>query len=318
MDKIFVAGSINMDIVVRLKELPRPGETIFGNDLHYIPGGKGCNQAVATSRLGKTTYLIGKLGKDEFGNSLVNFLFDEEIKLDYLFFSDTHPTGVALISVDQYSENSITVISGSNYQLTEQDVEQVQIEKGDVVVSVFEIPQPTILHLFERAKLANAITVLNPSPAKPFLDGLLETVDYLIVNEVELAFFSGMKKVSEEENIIVNYAKKIRKKPSQTIIVTLGAKGVICISGNDVINLTGIKVNPVDTTGAGDCFSGAFASAISEQMEITRAIKFANVAASYSVQKLGASTSMPYRKQVENAIGGKLNPHPPENRELFL
>jgi len=302
MGKILVAGSINMDIVARMENLPRPGETVFGNELHYIPGGKGSNQAVAASRLGENTFLIGKLGKDAFGKSLADFLGEEQLNLDYLFYSETHPTGVALINVDQQSENSITVISGSNFQLSEQDVENISIKEDDVIVSVFEIPQPAILYLYNKANDVNAKTVLNPAPAKPFSGGLLETVDYLILNEVELVFYSGQEEVSEDIEVITQYAAKLRKRPTQTIIVTLGSKGVICISENETIHVDGIMVDAIDTTGAGDCFTGAFAVAISEKMPIREALEFANIAASLSVQKLGASTSMPYRKQVEEAL----------------
>jgi len=299
MNKILVAGSINMDIVARMEKLPRPGETVFGTDLHYIPGGKGSNQAVAASRLGGSTYLIGKLGRDSFGKDLANFLEGEQINRDFLFWSETHPTGVALINLDQESENSITVVSGSNFQLKEKDLEQVVVEDGCVVVSVFEIPQPTILDLFEKANRVGAKTILNPAPAKPFIDGLLKTVDYLIVNETELAFFSGTDEVTEDLGKIVKNAKDLRMRPDQVIIVTLGSNGAICICDKEAIQVDGIKVDAVDTTGAGDCFTGAFAVAISEQKTIKEALDFANTAASLSVQKLGASTSMPDRAQVD-------------------
>ena len=302
MGKILVAGSINMDIVAKMEKLPRPGETVFGDELHYIPGGKGSNQAVAASRLGKNVYLVGKLGQDVFGNSLTSFLKEEQLNLDYLFYSETHPTGVALINVDQQSENSITVISGSNFQLSKQDVEPIEILEGDVVVSVFEIPQPTILHLFKKANQVNAKTILNPAPAKPFINGLLETVDYLIVNETELAFYVNQDKVSDDIETIAQYASELRNKPGQIIIVTLGAKGVVCVFDEEVIQVPGIEVTAVDTTGAGDCFTGAFAVAVSENMPIVKALQFANTAASFSVQKLGASTSMPYRQQIEDAL----------------
>jgi len=302
MSNIIIAGSINMDIVTKAEHLPRPGETVFGNELHYIPGGKGSNQAVAASRLGESVYLVGKLGKDMFGQSLTNFLRNEQLKLDFLFYSDTHPTGVALIAVDGQSENSIIVVSGSNYQLSENDIENVNIGKNDVVVSVFEIPQPTIKHIFQKAHQANAKTILNPAPAAQFIDGLLATVDYLIVNETELAFFSNQDQVSDDIEITAQYAKQIRHHSDQTMIVTMGVKGIVCISGDQIIQIDGIKVNAVDTTGAGDCFTGAFAAAISEQMSLEDALVFANTAASISVQHLGAATSMPVREDVENEL----------------
>ena len=302
MGNIIVAGSINMDIVTRMVRLPRPGETVFGDELHYIPGGKGSNQAVAASRLGENVYLVGKLGKDAFGHSLTDFLSKEQIKRDFLYYSDTHPTGVAIINVNGRSENSIVVVSGSNYQLTEQDVAQVDLSEDDVVVTVFEIPQPTIKHLFIQAHRANAKTILTPAPATEFMDGLLATVDYLIVNETELAFLANLKQASDDIDRIAHHARQLRHRPEQTIIVTLGAKGLVCINGDRVIQLDGIRVKSVDTTGAGDCFAGAFAVAISERMTLEDALVFANMAASISVQYLGASTSMPYRDQVDTNL----------------
>ena len=302
MGNIIVAGSINMDIVTKVEQLPHPGETVFGKEVHYIPGGKGSNQAVAASRLRENVYLVGKLGNDLFGQSLKDFLSDEQLKLDFLFRSDTLPTGVALITVDNQSENSIVVISGSNYHLSERDVDQVKITKNDLIVSVFEIPQTTVKHLFQRAHHANAKTILNPAPAVPFIDGLLDIVDYLIVNETELAFFSNQDQVSEDLDLLVQYAKQFRHHSNQTIIVTLGTEGVLCISGDQVIRIEGIPVEAIDTTGAGDCFTGAFAAALSGGAALEDALNFANTAASISVQHLGASTSMPSRAAVEKAL----------------
>jgi len=169
-----------------------------------------------------------------------------------------------------------------------------------VVVSVFEIPQPTIKHLFQQTHQANAKTILTPAPAAEFVDGLLELVDYLIVNETELAFFSNRDQVSNNIDTIVQHAKQLRHHPEQTIIVTLGAKGLVCINGGQVIQIDGIPVDTVDTTGAGDCFAGAFSVAISEQMPFEDALAFANKAASISVQYLGASTSMPSRSHLSS------------------
>ncbi len=298
MAKIVVAGSINMDIVAKMDRLPRWGETVFGNELHYIPGGKGSNQAVAAARLGGDVYLVGKLGQDVFGQSLTDFLSQEKIKLDFLTYSETHPTGVALITINGRSENSIVVISGSNFQLVKEDIAPVSLSADDVVVSVFEIPQPTIKALFQQANRAQAKTILTPAPATKFLPGLLETVDYLILNETELAFFSTQEQLGSNEQLIVQFAVQLRHHPKQTIIVTLGANGLICIAGDDVIRIQGNPVEAVDTTGAGDCFSGAFATALSEKMSLKEALTFANKAASISVQHLGASTAMPYRKDL--------------------
>ncbi len=302
MAKIVVAGSINMDVVAQTAQHPQPGETVFGHDLHYIPGGKGSNQAVGASRLSEHVSLVGKLGRDPFGDALTDFLNNERLNLDYLTYSDSHPSGVALITVNDASENTIVVVSGSNFALSSEDVEAVELDSDDVVVSVFEIPQPTIKTLFEKARATGAKTVLNPAPAAAFIDGLLPLVDVVILNETELAFFAGSEHAAKHTDTILAHVQTFRASPDQTVIVTLGAKGVICVRDDEVVRVDGVPVNAVDTTGAGDCFTGALAVGLFEVMPLPEAIHFANVAASLSVQTLGASTSMPHRAAVENSL----------------
>ncbi len=303
MGKIVVAGSINMDVVVRTARQPRPGETLFGHDLHYIPGGKGSNQAVAASRLRDDVYLVGKLGRDPFGDALTQFLEEENLALDYLRYSENHPSGIALITVDDESENTIIVVSGSNFEFTPDDIQDVPLTADDIVVSVFEIRQQTIKALFTKAKAVGAKTVLNPAPAATFTDGLLPLVDYLIVNETELAYFAGRDVSSDDPAILQEQAARLRQFPEQHIIITLGAEGVLCVWRDEVMRVEGIRVKAVDTTGAGDCFTGALAVGLSEQLPLEAALRFANTAASLSVQELGASTSMPRRSVVDDALG---------------
>jgi ribokinase len=168
---------------------------------------------VAASRLSDHVYLVGKLGRDPFGDSLTTFLNGERLYLDHLSYSETEVSGVALIVVDDQSENTIVVISGSNYAMTEDDVASIPIEADDVVVSVFEIPQPTIKALFERAQAVGAKTVLNPAPATAFIDGLQPLVDYLILNETELDFFAGTKTDSDDLDQLAASAKQLRTTP---------------------------------------------------------------------------------------------------------
>lgn len=302
MNRIFIAGSINMDVVAQTERHPRPGETLFGRDLTFIPGGKGSNQAVAAGRLRDEVWLLGKLGRDAFGASLHEFLQGENLKLDYLRFDDEAPTGTALIVVNAASENTIVVIAGSNGALTPEDVNAPTIRAEDYVAAVFEIPQATILSLFQRARTVGARTVLNPAPAAAFIPDLLENVTHLVVNETELAFFAGTDDVPEDETSIRQAAETLRISREQTIIVTLGAKGALCLAGDEVIRVTGRPVKAVDTTGAGDCFVGALTVALSEGQSLSAALNFANAAAALSVQQLGASRSMPNREALERAL----------------
>jgi ribokinase len=298
MTKIIVLGSINMDVVVTAPRHPVPGETLFGDDVAFIPGGKGSNQAVAAGRLGGDVQLIGKLGSDAFGVDLNNFLNDESLDLTYLSHHPSAPTGTALITVSADGENTIIVVSGANHEISTADLEDVQISAGDVVVSQFEVPQPALKHLFEQARAAGAATVLNPAPAGAFIDGLLPLVDYLVVNETELAILAGLDTVPSGDDALLAAAQAARATPEQTVVVTLGGDGVLCLRGDTVLRHAGHSVQVVDTTGAGDCFVGGLAVGLAEDQPLNDALAFANHAASLSVQKRGAAVSLPYRHEL--------------------
>ena len=292
-----VLGSINMDIVARTAHHPRPGETVPGHNLNYYPGGKGSNQAVAASRLYDDVHLIGKLGQDAFGQKMHTFLQEQNLQLEKLMFSESDPTGIALIILDEHSENTIVVVSGSNSCIKPEELVDIRLEKGDVIISQFEVPPLAIYELFKQARTQQAITVLNAAPAAPMPTKLLPLVDYLIVNETELAFFANAK--LGEGEVLVQQAQAIRASDQQNVIVTLGAQGSLCVSGDDVVMVPGFQVEVVDTTGAGDCFVGALAASIASNQNLVDALYFANAAAALSVQKEGASPSMPEYAEVE-------------------
>ncbi len=297
MGRIIVAGSINMDVVSRMERMPKAGETIFGDELHFIPGGKGANQAVAASRLNGRVSFLGRVGEDDFGRLLYNFLKRENIDVSAIRHTKDVPTGTAIIWVNRNAQNSIVVIPGSNGKVSEKDIEALGISQADIVLSQFEIPLDTVFALFKRAKGAGATTILNPAPAIKCPEELLKLTDYLIVNEHEAAFFAGGETTDKLEEI-ADYSNKIKKNKDQVIIITLGANGVFC-NAAEQIRVEGIRVKAIDTTAAGDCFAGAFAVALSEQKSLRDALNFANKAASISVQKLGASSSLPTRKEVD-------------------
>jgi len=296
MSKIIVLGSINMDMVVTAERHPRLGETIFGEELHFFPGGKGSNQAVAAVRLGGDVQLIGRLGEDSFGTSMYEFLQAESLDLTHLQILSDVPTGTALITVNKESENTIVVVSGANRRFTPGDMSVIDISPDDVIVSQFEVPQAAILVLFQWAKTAGAATILNPAPAEVFVEGLLPLISYLVVNETELAFLTDID-VTDDKTSLTRAARELAHE-DQTIIVTLGKRGVIAVRQDDVISIDGRVVEAVDTTGAGDCFVGALAVALSENRPLNEALGFANQAASISVQRMGAATSLPYRHEV--------------------
>ncbi|WBL80822.1 ribokinase [Bradyrhizobium xenonodulans] len=301
MGRVFIAGSINMDVVATADRHPRVGETVAGRQVLYFPGGKGANQAVASSRLGMKTTLIGRLGKDAFGAELRTFLGAQGIDLGSVRDADTH-SGTAIITVAA-SDNTIVVIPGSNALVSADDVADVPLAKGDVAVSQFEIPLPTIAAFFQRARSAGATTLLNPAPAQKMSGELLALVDILVLNETELGFLAGVElSESDEAAKIIDVARKLQARGDQTICITLGKRGVLALAASEEFAVQGRVVKAVDTTGAGDCFVGALASQLAEGMPLRAALAFANAAASISVQRMGAGPSMPTATEVAAVV----------------
>lgn len=298
MGRVFVAGSINMDVVATADRHPRVGETVAGRQVLYFPGGKGANQAVAASRLGVKTTLIGRLGKDSFGAELKAFLGAQGVDLGYVQETAEAHTGTAIITVAE-ADNTIVVIPGSNALVGADDVATVPLTNGDVAVSQFEIPLPTIAAFFQRARSARATTLLNPAPAQKFSRELLELVDILVLNETELGFLAGTE-LSDSDTAarIIDVARRLQAREDQTICVTLGKRGVLALAGREEIAVPGRVVKAVDTTGAGDCFVGALAAQLAEGTALRAALTFANAAASISVQRMGAGPSMPTAHEV--------------------
>ncbi len=293
MKKIIIIGSINMDIVSQVEKHPRPGETVKGKDFLYVPGGKGANQAVAAHRLGGDIRMLGKIGMDAFGEQLIRFFRKEGMDTGNIFLTDHAPTGAAFVAVDQKSENVIYVSGGANHDLSPSDTKQMEIEKGDLVSATLETPMETTKHFFSRAKKNGAKTILNAAPAMGGAETIFPFVDYLVVNEIELSVFARTKIPKKKSDAFASMRKL--KTRVANIIVTLGKKGAIALIGDEMVNIQGHHVQAVDSTGAGDCFVGAFAVALQENKTIKQAMDFANAAAALSVQRLGASSSFPMK-----------------------
>ncbi|MGV7214478.1 ribokinase [Bradyrhizobium sp. UFLA05-112] len=302
MGRVFVAGSINMDVVATANRHPRVGETVAGKEVLYFPGGKGANQAVAASRLGAGTTLIGRLGKDSFGTELKAFLEGQGIDLGYVQETAEAHTGTAIITVAE-ADNTIVVIPGTNALVSAEDVGVVPLVMGDVAVSQFEIPLPTIAAFFRRARAAQAKTMLNPAPAQIFGRDLLELVDVLVLNETELGLLADVA-LSDSDDVarILDAARRLQASPDQTICVTLGKRGVVALAGREELVVPGRVVKAVDTTGAGDCFVGALAAQLAGGAALRDALAFANAAASISVQRMGAGPSMPTAEEVSAVL----------------
>jgi ribokinase len=298
MSRVFVAGSINMDVVATADRHPRIGETVAGNAVLYFPGGKGANQAVAAAKLGATTTLIGRVGRDAFGEALKAFLAAEGIDLNFLRETTEAHTGTAIITVAA-ADNTIVVIPGANALVDATDAAAPRLAKGDIAISQFEIPLLSISAFFKRARAAGATTILNPAPAIEFGAEMLDLVDILILNESELGLLAKAElRATDDVARFVEAARSLQTGKDQIICVTLGKRGVVAMVNDEPVIIPGRTVEAVDTTGAGDCFVGAVAAQLAGGKTIHEALDYANVAASICVQRMGAAPSMPTAAEV--------------------
>jgi ribokinase len=291
--KITVIGSINMDLVTSTNRIPKVGETLLGVSFHTIPGGKGANQAVAAARLGADVTMIGAVGDDSFGKTLVSHLTNQGINTENIMKVKDTSTGIASIILSG-GDNSIIVVSGANNQITPDIIEKNEdiILHSNILLLQLEIPLESVIRAVELAKKQKILTILNPAPIQKLPKELLEMVDYVTPNEHEQTLLFTSIDGTEQE------LEKLKEK----CIVTKGAKGVTVYKNGEYIEIPSIRVKAVDTTGAGDSFNGALAFALCEGAEIEDACRFANVVGAISVTKLGAQNGMPTKKEVEEFL----------------
>jgi ribokinase len=293
MGRVLVAGSINMDVVAKAGRHPRIGETVAGNEVLFLPGGKGANQAIAASKLGAPTMLIGCLGRDAFGRDLRTFLTSTDLDLDFLRDTADAPTGTAIITVAD-GDNTIVVIPGANAFVNAADIAAPPLAAGDIAVSQFEIPLPAVTAFLKRARSVGATTILNPAPALPCDRALLALADVLILNETELGFFANREiGPASDSAAILDAARALQSDSRQMICVTLGPRGFLALIDGEPHGEPGRPVTAVDTTGAGDCFVGAVAARLAQRHSTRDALHCANAAASLCVQRVGAAPAMP-------------------------
>lgn len=290
MGKIGVVGSINMDMTVKAERIPLKGETLKGWDLQYIPGGKGANQAVAMAKLGAEVEMFGCVGDDAAGESLVKNLQDTGVETGHIKVVPGVPTGLAMITVGE-NDNTIIVVAGTNNHVDIDYVNGVKdsILECEIVLLQHEIPQETVEYVISLCADNGVKVVLNPGPARPVKQEILEKVTYLTPNEHEAVILFG-KDISFEE---------MMKRYPEKLVITQGSRGVsTCLKNGEVILVPARKANVVDTTGAGDTLNGAFTVAVTEGKDIAEALAFANTAAGLSTEKFGAQGGMPTREEV--------------------
>ena len=297
--RVVVIGSSNTDMVVKAAHIPQPGETVLGGEFVMVPGGKGANQAVAAARLGAEVTLVARLGDDLFAEASLRNFREAGIRTEAVVRDPEAASGVALILVDESGENAIAVAPGANARLTPADVDRAEpaIRAADMVVLQLEVPLPTVLHALRLAKRHGRRVTLNPAPAAPVPDEALAMADFLTPNETEAEMLLGGGAAGLGG--IAATAEALRTKGAGTVIVTLGREGAFIVGPNSSFHVAGRHVEAVDTTAAGDAFTGALACALGEGQELAAALAFATAAAALSVTRLGAQSSLPDRAAVE-------------------
>lgn len=295
---VCVLGSINVDVVLSVAQLPRAGETILASQSRQLPGGKAANQAVAAARMGARTSLIGAVGADEGGRWMQRTLAADDIDLSRVIVDPVLPTGIAYIAVDAAAENQIIVAPGANAALT---VDRMPfLPEGGILLAQLEGEMESVAAAFASP---DRMRILNAAPARLEARAVFDRTDILIVNQHELAVYLGVPPIATLAD--AGHARDLISRDGQVVIVTLGANGALAVTKDSVVHVPAVAVTPLDTVGAGDCFCGALAALLDAGESIEAALPLANAAAALSTQASGAIPSMPSRAQVAAFAAGR-------------
>ena len=301
MSKITVIGSFVMDNVAKMVKFPQEGETILGESLELFPGGKGINQCVSVARLGGDVEMVGMLGKDGNGDVFRKIMKEDGIKADNVFSCDK-PTAVAQVQINADGQNRICVIPCANYEFGFEELDKVDevIKHTELVILQLELRLDVTKEIIRRVHGYGVKVLLNPAPAVKLEKEILGMVDFITPNETELSILTGLPTETDEEVIVA--AKELLSYGTKTIIATLGSRGALIATNENIEIVSGYKVKAVDTVAAGDSFNGAFAVALTEGKTLQEAVKFANAMGALTVTEKGAIPSLHTRAQVEEFI----------------
>lgn len=301
MKKILVVGSSNTDLIIKVPEIPRPGETLLGGEFMTFPGGKGANQAVAAARAGGEVVFIAAVGDDSYGEEAVNGYKQDNINTEDIKICKGVPSGIAMITVSHKGENAITVASGANARLLPEDLDEAEeaFVEADYMLVQLETPIQTVEKAICLCGEFNTRVILNPAPAAELPDEILSGAHFITPNETEAELLTGIRVEGEEDAL--KAAEVLHKRGVNTVIITLGSAGAFVSDPASGLSklIPGFEVDAADTTAAGDTFNGQLAVALSEGFALEEAILTAHAAAALSVQGLGAQSSIPGREQTD-------------------
>jgi ribokinase len=300
--KVVVVGSINFDLTIQTRRLPQPGETIIGGRFTRGPGGKGANQAIAAARAGADVSFIARVGTDSYGQDSVKHLSAEHIGTRHVVHDEDLPTGVAFILVNDDGENSIVVASGANARLCPLDIEEVkdEIVSAAVLLVQLESPLEAIQHAIHIAGKSDTLVIVNPAPAQHLSSSWFQDVDIITPNKIEAEMLTGMN-ITDDASLVA-IARQILDFGIPVVIITLGRQGVFLATKNCMRSIPAYGVKTIDSTGAGDVFSGSLAAFLAEGRSIEEAVMMAIASASISVTRMGAQMSAPFRCEIEDFI----------------
>lgn len=295
---VVIIGSINMDLVAATPRIPLAGQTLTGDSFTTTPGGKGANQAVAAARLGSAVHMVGMVGNDVFGTSLVENLTQSNVNVDAVARTEG-PSGVAMIAVASNGENSIIVVPGANGKVTETfiDAQEPLIRSAGMVLCQLELPLPIVTYVIALCARLDVPVMLDPAPAAELPDSIWSGIAWFTPNETEAALYAGEALEPEAA------ARTLLGRGLRGVALKRGAQGVyVALRNGNAAWVPAFHVNAVDTVAAGDCFNGAFAVALLEGLDPFAAARFASAAAAISVTRHGAQASMPSRSEVDRFL----------------
>lgn len=302
MKTVLVIGSINLDNVLRVQNLPKRGETIIAKNYEIVEGGKGANQAAAVGKLGVKVSMFGKIGNDIYGEMLLKSLKDSNVNTENIIIDEKISTGTAFITVENSGENTIVIDHGANGKIKLEEIKRLEskIFSNDIIVTQMEIPIEIVFYVIKKARKLNKIIILNLSPAVKIPDKILNQIDFLILNELELEFLTN---VIYSRNSLNDAIKKLRNFYKNKIVVTIGPDGAAySLNDNQLKIIPTFDVIPIDKTGAGDAFIGGFVFGLANDKNIDECIKLGNATGSLATTIIGAQKSLPHLSKLKNFL----------------
>jgi ribokinase len=303
---IVIFGSLNIDMVMQVEKMPRPGETILCPSYKMVPGGKGANQAVAAAKAGSEVKLFGKIGNDEFGRTVLQNLQASKVDLTGVEVSQNNSTGCAAIAVDVSGENMITVASGANLEARQEEIPDFLLADTTTLLLQMETPVQENWDLIRRAKKFGAKVILNLAPSHNVPEDILQILDILVMNQIEATLLALHLQFEVISPLVV--ARRIAANYGITCIVTLGKQGAIACSPEGMWEVQAMEIEAVDTTAAGDAFVGVLAASIEKGMELPAALRRASVASGLTCLNNGAQISLPESNHIEENLQKVLTP----------